>query len=587
VLAQLIAQSTLVVLILLFVISFVDQREFNVTERRPHYLLVNGTLAQVPYRESYPLQTDITTIISFAFNILGKFYTAWIAVMTWNYAFLLLEKNGMRLETLSSMISLPAIPALWPPPGFEAGPSRTADESITRNARRRLSIGVLLIMLSAFPASFSSPLLTGSINWRASFRNVSDADIVTNIGLGVNGDDINPWSSWATDVSFRPRYIHRASALATHAWDSVNDTVQDPPTFKRVIPSLQNLPVETSLETVTVPWFNIESFSWITSGSDISAEQFALLASNATPGVLPWTETGFSGSNPLQNSLRTTAILPDTPYASLGLNSSWSSLQPVKLENQTAIVAINVDYAGDCDAGIHTEFGDLPSGIYMNKSFNAWDYSNCFVFARITYNAGVATCYGCSVVSPIVVESPPSTELTLEADVMTLQAMYVMADVIGELVDANITLPPTWDNIQNYTTEMLTRGYTSAWTAMSELIAFYTPYPSTPVTIPITMSRAFVDRRRVWGWLALQVLAFVGGAAFLMHICANREYPIVDPLLHGFMLDVIRPEDRVGRTWPTGFKDTFITWERERDRPAFSVRDFHQPVRFAGDFSAR
>jgi hypothetical protein len=217
---------------------------------------------------------------------------------------------------------------------------------------------------------------------------------------------------------------------------------------------------------------------------------------------------------------------------------------------------------------MQTEFGQLPSGVYTYQNVDALDAINCYVFANITYSAGVATCRGCPVVSPIVVESPPSTELTLEADVMTLHALYVMADVVGELVDANMTLPPTWDNIENFTKEMLTRGYISAWTAMSELIAFYAPYPSTSVTIPITMSRAFVDRRRVWVWLVLQGVAFIGGVAFLIHIWGKREYPIADPLLYGFMLDV-RPDDDVGHTWPKDFKDPFIMLEHEQARSAF------------------
>ena len=585
---QFVMQSLLAILILIFVIVFVDQRAFNVTERRPHYQLTNGTRVQVSPKDWYLSQSDITTIISVAFNVLGKCYAAWIAVMTWNYAFLLLERNGMRLETLSSMISLPIIPVLFPPPGFETTHSGATQESGNRRAQKRLSIIAALIMLSVFPASFSPPLLTGSITWRASTRNISDADVVGNIGLGVNGDNLDPWASWSVDVGLRKRYVNRAGALATHAWNSVANTTQGSPTFRRVIPSLQNLPVATSLKNVTVPWFRIDSLSWITNGSDIGAEQFAFLASNSTPGVLPSIDNKFSIGNPLQDALRTVAILPDVPYASLNLSWDWTTLQPIKFENRTAIVAINIDYAGYCDAGTRTQFGELHPNIYMNQSNNVWGYSNCFVFAHITYSAGAATCHGCAIASPIVVESPPATELTLEPDVMTLHAMYVMADVIGQLVEANITLPPTWNNLENYTKEMLTRGYSSAWTAMSELIAFYTPLPSTSATIPITMSRAFVDRRRVFGWFTLQAAAFVGGIAFLIHICGHHKYPIANPLLHGLMLDVDMPEggDNIVDTWPQGYKNTFIVWERGPYKSAFTVKGPLQEVRPASSFSS-
>jgi hypothetical protein len=582
--AQLIGQSLLAALILVFVIFFVDQRAFNITERRPHYELANGTMAQVSSKEWYPLQSDITTVISGAFNLLGKCYSAWIAVMTWNYAFLLLEENGMRLETLGSMISLPAIPVLFPPAGFETGPRRAADKSSSPFAKRWLSIWVALVILSTFPASFSSPLLTGSISWQASFRNISDADVVKSVGLGVDGAYPAPWQSWYADMSFRARFIHRAAALATHAWNSVTDSIQDPPTFKRVIPSLQNLPVGSSLKNITVPWFNIESFDWVTNASDISAEQLAFLGINSTPGVL-FSPDKQALPNPLQSSQRTTAILPDIPYGSLGLNFTWSMPKPVKLENRKSIVALNINSYQPCNASTQTEFGELPPDIYINSTLNVWDVNECFVFAHVTYSAGAATCYGCTVVFPIVVESPPATELALEADIMTPHAMYVMADVIIELVDANITLPSLWNNMENYTREMLTRGYTSAWTVMSEMVAFYSPaYPSTSVTIPVTMSRAFVDRRRVWGWFVLQGVAFTGGVAFLIHLYGNHQYPIANPLLHGFMLDIDMPdnEKKVVKdyldTWPEGFKDTFIKWEHGRDRSAFALHGSLQPV---------
>jgi hypothetical protein len=84
-------------------------------------------------------------------------------------------RTTTEIKTVSLMISLPPLLGLFPPLGFE-------DVLSTRNhnARRVLWIGVALIVLSVFPASFSSPL-TGSITWRASIRNVSDANVVGNM----------------------------------------------------------------------------------------------------------------------------------------------------------------------------------------------------------------------------------------------------------------------------------------------------------------------------------------------------------------------------------------------------------------------
>ena len=586
VLVQLIAQSLLATLIIVYVIYFIDQRSFNVTERRPHYQLANGTTTQVPLREWYPLQSDITTSISLAFEGLGTCYLAWIATITWNYTFLLLEKNGMGFGTFEKMMSIRIFPRI-PLPGFEVDPTGAEDGSGSITAKRWRAVAVALIMLSPIPAILGTWLLTGSVSWRESSRSISGADIVQNIGLGVNGEDTDPWAMWSEDVSFRIRYISRASALATRAWNSVTDNTTDGPTSRRVIPYLQNLPVASSLENVTVPWFNIQSFNWITNASDLSTQQLSLLLPGFTPGVIPSND---SKNNPLQNSHRSTAILPDIPYASLNFSTDWASLQPVKLEDQTAIVAVNIDYNSSCDAGVQTAFGRFPPDIYMNSSYDPWGYSTCFVFANITYSAGAAICYGCKVVFPIVVESPPMAQLILEADVMTQHALYVMADVIGVLVQANVTLPPTWNNIEGYTKEMLVRGYSSAWTAMSELIASYTPYPSTSVTIPIIMSQAFVDRRRAWAWFALQGVLFLSGVAFLIHVCRNDSYPIADPLLQGFMLDVDRSSDEVDqdpmKNWPAGFMGSFVILKRGKQRPTLIVRRLLPEVRPADSLSS-
>ena len=583
VLAQLVGQTLLAIGILIFIMFFVDQRAFNVAERRPHYELANGTIVQVPSREWYPLQSDITTIISVAFNLLGKSYAAWLAIMTWNYAFLLLERNGMRLKTLNSMISIPPLPGLFPPPGFETDPSNS-----NRNAKRILSAEVAFIMFSVVPASFSSPLLTGSISWRASIRNITDADVVGNIGLGINVETSDPWPPWVNyGEHFRMRYVDRGAALATHAWNRVTGATEDPPTFKRVIPSLQNLPVSSSLNNVTVPWFKIESFNWITNATEVSADQIAFSRPNNTPGVLHLAP-GCESVSPLSNTLHTTAILPDIAYNSLNLSTTWITPEPVKLEDKAGIVILNTGFRETCSSG-NSLFGEIPSNIFV---FGNTSGGLCFVFAHITYSAGVTTCYGCTVVFPMVVQSLPATELTLEADIMTQHALYLMVDVIGEIVNANVTLPSAWNNMENYTKELLMRGYSSAWTAMSELVAVYTPYPTTRVTIPITMSQAFVDYRRVWGWFALQGMAFAGGIVFLIHICTDDKYPIADPLLRGLMIDVNMTHDERkeanddAHTWPEDFGDTLIVWKRNGDTPGFTIKGGLQLVRFIGSFSS-
>lgn len=54
--------------------------------------------------------------------------------------------------------------------------------------------------------------------------------------------------------------------------------------------------------------------------------------------------------------------------------------------------------------------------------------------------------------------------------------------------------PVLYGQIEQHTKEVLVRGYSSAWTVMSEMFASYSGLDSTYVTVPIATSRAFVDK---------------------------------------------------------------------------------------------
>lgn len=59
------------------------------------------------------------------------------------------------------------------------------------------------------------------------------------------------------------------------------------------------------------------------------------------------------------------------------------------------------------------------------------------MFAKITYSVGAAVCNGCEVVFPLVVQNPPGVTLEAQLDIGTQQALYVMADAIGQLANAD------------------------------------------------------------------------------------------------------------------------------------------------------
>lgn len=419
--------------------------------------------------------------------LLGKLYTAWSATMTSSCILFLLGTTGLRLDSLNSMISLPVIPPLFPPPGFET--------------RKSVALGVTFTLLSTVPASFSSAILTGSISWHASTQSIPNAGLVQKIGTlkAPNFD----WCYWCQFPSFREYFAHRGNGITIETWRRPTGTSSLIPSSRRMLLSIEDIPVGYFLDNVTVPWFRVESITWITDLTDVSPAQFRYLTGDASAGAI-------GGVNPPIGDY-SLAILPDVPfrlYRPYPESTLCRVPKPAKLESKTGIVALNVGL--DLCLNHSTIFGQLPQNVAKVSPRNSKqpELFTCYVFARIKYSAGVATCRECPIISPFTVESPPTPELTLEADVMTRDAMYLMADVIGLLAKANITLPPTWNNVEGYMEEMLVRGYSGAWNALTEIAGRNGPYLSTGVSIRIPISIAVVNRGRVWVWASLQVVAF-------------------------------------------------------------------------------
>ena len=106
---------------------------------------------------------------------------------------------------------------------------------------------------------------------------------------------------------------------------------------------------------------------------------------------------------------------------------------------------------------------------------------------------------------------------------MTSQAMYLRADVIGLLVEANIILPPTWKNLENYTKEMLTECEDGDVRADCLLHALSSVDVGGLQQCPEHL-------------LGLGLVYSAGhdfhSIAFLFYLCKHHKYIIASPLLH-------------------------------------------------------
>src|ERR1700733_12196901 len=129
-----------------FVWLYVSGRTFGVSERKATYIESDGSKGTA--RHFTILQTDITTTLSIILALTRTCGDAWCGAMCSRAAFILLEKDGMRLEDLTWMLDW-GLPASFTPRRI--------------GGHFHFVFITALVLLASLPALFAAPLLTGSI----------------------------------------------------------------------------------------------------------------------------------------------------------------------------------------------------------------------------------------------------------------------------------------------------------------------------------------------------------------------------------------------------------------------------------------
>jgi hypothetical protein len=479
---------------------YIDNQLFNISLRAPSVTQFDGSISHIASR---PLQSDITTALSIAVTCMRTAAAMWTAATTWRCVFLLMEEMGLSLQAIKRMtkFGLPAKPETW------------------------RGVIVAIILLAALPSQLSSPILTGSITWEPALKLVQGSQPAVNISLSSNGQSWNLYKQWSDNVE---TVILIATGTADTAWRNSND---DKATMKRLLRSTQNLPINSTLNNVTLPYFTVDAFQWIKDPDSTLNEheklQFGL------PG----------GSPPMVSASLTMGLIPDVRW---GPSSNTTFPSPATV-SETRTLAILHSHAATSHPHVAPNdscttsgfFGGLPADvslyqfIYKNNGY----FKMCIAFARVTYTAGVGICAkACRLSALTVVQN--DTVIVVESDAMTVDALAIMPRLLTYMGLGGASVPPP-TNITDYTIRVLPRAYGAAWTALTDMFA-----PSamlkTDVMIPVLMSRAQVSHWRVYVWLALNLLLTLSGLLFIFVQRRGQKPLVVDVAIAALLLDTSR-----------------------------------------------
>jgi len=335
-----------------------------------------------------------------------------------------------------------------------------------------------------------------------------------------------------------------AAGFAGTAWQGSQN---DERTMKRVIRAVEQLPINSTLDSVTLPYFAITKLDWIKDPTTQLTQE--LLQSIAI-------KSNWNPFNSSYNPPGTFALVPE----------NWDALTP-PTSPYSGIISETRLLVGRYGSGLAkpspscsraSPFGDLPGGIGI-YSVPQTPGSNtpyivvgdniaisCYVYAWVTYEAGAAQCKNCRISSWLTVQN--TSNLTVEPDLTTAYALGMMPMIGSLMVQQNVSLPRAFGNLDKHVSELLIRSYGAAWMFITDEMSGENWF-TTSAQMAIPTSRANVLWWRVWFWLALNMLFTLSGLVFMvMQSCSDQ--PLVgDPPLAAFLLDTTRVLHRGGRAF--------------------------------------
>ena len=329
-----------------------------------------------------------------------------------------------------------------------------------------------------------------------------------------------------------------AAGLAGTAWQGSRN---DERTMKRVIRAVEQLPINSNLDSVMLPYFAITKLDWIKDPTTQLTQE--LLQSIAI-------KSNWNPFNSSYNPPGTFALVPE----------NWDALTPPTspysgIISETRLLVVRYGSglskpSPSCSRA--SPFGDLPGGIGIH-SVPQTPGSNtpyivvgdniaisCYVYAWVTYEAGAAQCKNCRISSWLTVQN--TSNLTVEPDLTTAYALGMMPMVGSLMVQQNVSLPRAFGNLDKYVTELLIRSYGAAWMFITDEMSGENnlrPDGNTNVT---------------GKWLVVERLAFnmlftlLGVVFMVIQSCSDQ--PLVgDPPVAAFLLDTTRVLHRGGRAF--------------------------------------
>ena len=437
------------------------------------------------------LQSDITSIIA-VFASLARTAGMWEAGgIMWRCSFLFMEQGGISLKGVKGILT-----------GKPLHPSHFA-------LKRHYFVFSLLLMAN-FILDFSSTILSGSITWKPTLDLVPSDRALSDVPHNKPGSTLETYRRDPNTI------VATSVAMGDVTWGTLgtNSTW-----MTRVLQTVNLLSNGSTLHNITLPFFFVDNFEWIKDpDATLTSQQKALLIDNVSynPHVMQ-----------VNNSQ---GLIPDVRWGPLTTNVTPEP----RVVSETRILSLRLQ-PGPRGCDIPHE-AQIPSDV--NQYHHLYNTTEeCFVFAQVTYRAGVALCADCLLTAPAVIQQSPYS-LTLLPDSLTEEALAIAPHVGTTLLSSAWAYPPEeqpFPKVQDRAGEFLSRSYQSAWNALTDSSGERSL--TTNLKLSVKTTEALVTKWRVLVWVFLHLFPIFAKLFFYANH-RSTSYPWLDsPSFDALFLD--------------------------------------------------
>jgi hypothetical protein len=441
---------------------------------------------------------DVTTLVSVALVVVKIIVGVWSTIVLWGFGNHMFNHKSAPSQEVWKMIRWRLPPELQTlksiPKGFQGW---------------IISVTVIILFIQAF----TGPILTGSISWNAAFdlskKAVSVNSVDEKAAFGV-------WHWYNAQGGFdKKAYLRVAAGYANLAWaDTSTVDAKGKSNVGNGCRSVMNddgLSRNSSLVDAILPCIKINSIHWYRNESEVKKDDWSDVTGDDLTLV---------GDDPFGYYRGGVTLVYDKNNLRKNPGSTDKPPPPNKFSGvlTVALMLARRNYEADppCSKLPNTVFGNISPLPYLTLSTRstAGD-ENCFLVGKIDFTAGVAKSSRATYIGPRIVESQTTIQdVEFQANPWVQEAIWLLPDLLTMLAVSNVSLPPTFENIDGYVSGIVRQGYLAAWDMLhrsfDEQGPLYQGYPAQGRLV------ADVSFARVFAWLGISLFMTLCGVFALV-----------------------------------------------------------------------